>query len=433
MFEHSNLVRGNVLSGEYDRPAEMTAAEERASGDFHVPESFYRNPDITFVLASALVLTKGAVLLSADLMRECFEQMTDPTGNISAVIARLRRELTAPNLYLHLLETGRFPVSGDAIAPYNYQGWLLAQIIVLDTTHPQGSGRWAYWARTHHAQGVTAADIPPVEFHGEGDSRRVPGLKHLQQLVDYIARSEGFWDWQAFTQLMDWLGFGMNLRDKPPRLKPETQKWLYENFNLELFLTYPGDYIGDYICSIRNGKWNPNAFFPTPIPVVKFMVGITCAGAKKDSTVLDPCTGTGRMLLLASNYSLRLYGVDIDPLMILAAQMNFTMYAPWGIRSFPEAYFERAAPALPQEVDISIDPQQWLFDKPERIEEAKKRKNHTIRPAYAINKAIQGNLFDEQSAAESEDIRAENTAENAEMGKVLEFPTRRKPRRRLAA
>ena len=37
------------------------------------------------------------------------------------------------------------------------------------------------------------------------------------------------------------------------------------------------------------------------------------------------------MLLAASNYSLRLCGVDIDQQVLLMAKCNFAVYAPWGL------------------------------------------------------------------------------------------------------
>ncbi|MBK8277245.1 MAG: hypothetical protein IPK92_15865 [Nitrospira sp.] len=45
--------------------------------------------------------------------------------------------------------------------------------------------------------------------------------------------------------------------------------------------------------------------------------------------IMDPCCGTGRMLLHASNISLRLYGMDIDPLVTLIAKINGALYVPW--------------------------------------------------------------------------------------------------------
>ena len=46
--------------------------------------------------------------------------------------------------------------------------------------------------------------------------------------------------------------------------------------------------------------------------------------------VLDPCVGTGRMLLHASNYSYLLYGCDIDPLVAMIIMWNIrkSQWAP---------------------------------------------------------------------------------------------------------
>src|SRR5919197_815569 len=51
------------------------------------------------------------------------------------------------------------------------------------------------------------------------------------------------------------------------------------------------------------------------------------------TSVNDPCVGSGRMLLHASNFSLRLYGQDIDPLAVALCKINGALYAPW--LSFP--------------------------------------------------------------------------------------------------
>jgi hypothetical protein len=51
------------------------------------------------------------------------------------------------------------------------------------------------------------------------------------------------------------------------------------------------------------------------------------------------------MLLHASNYSLRLFGVDIDPLLVKTALVNGALYAPWMVRPFPDHYFLGPSPA----------------------------------------------------------------------------------------
>jgi len=49
----------------------------------------------------------------------------------------------------------------------------------------------------------------------------------------------------------------------------------------------------------------------------------------KRMSVLDPCCGTGGMLLYASNYSLNLFGQDISPLLTKMAKINAFIYMPW--------------------------------------------------------------------------------------------------------
>src|SRR5919197_878659 len=51
------------------------------------------------------------------------------------------------------------------------------------------------------------------------------------------------------------------------------------------------------------------------------------------TSVCDPCVGSGRMLLHASNFSLCLFGQDIDPLAVAMCKINGALYAPW--LSFP--------------------------------------------------------------------------------------------------
>ena len=51
----------------------------------------------------------------------------------------------------------------------------------------------------------------------------------------------------------------------------------------------------------------------------------------KTASVCDPCVGFGRLLMAASNYSLHLYGMDIDYSILKVCKANMWMYVPWGI------------------------------------------------------------------------------------------------------
>src|SRR5262249_37835543 len=67
-------------------------------------------------------------------------------------------------------------------------------------------------------------------------------------------------------------------------------------------------------------------------------------------SVSDPCVGSGRMLLHASNFSFRLFGQDIDPLAVAMCKLNGALYAPWLSFPLPDSVLgtqAEAAPALP--------------------------------------------------------------------------------------
>jgi len=59
----------------------------------------------------------------------------------------------------------------------------------------------------------------------------------------------------------------------------------------------------------------------------------------RDKTVMDPCVGSGRMLMHASNFSLRLYGIDIDASLVKLTYLNGALYVPWILRPFPTRFF----------------------------------------------------------------------------------------------
>jgi hypothetical protein len=108
-------------------------------------------------------------------------------------------------------------------------------------------------------------------------------------------------------------------------------------------LQTPWDYLGDHVAAGKARGWNPTGFYPTPHPVVECMVRMTMHDTEKNGrdprtlSVCDPCVGSGRMLLHASNFSLRLFGNDIDPLAVMMCQSNGALYAPWLSFPLPDA------------------------------------------------------------------------------------------------
>lgn len=126
-----------------------------------------------------------------------------------------------------------------------------------------------------------------------------------------------------------------------PALTDALNERPYRHVNLGPWLIAPYDYLGR-VASQRFGG-GPNAFFPTPHEVVACMVEMTFGDAAKGGadlrtySVCDPCVGSGRMLLHASNYSMFLFGQDIDPLMVEITKINGALYAPWLVCPPPES------------------------------------------------------------------------------------------------
>jgi len=130
-------------------------------------------------------------------------------------------------------------------------------------------------------------------------------------------------------------------------------------------LIHPYDYFGDLLSECHWGK--SKGFFPTPMSVVKVMTAITMGQKGLDQrtkTVLDPCVGTGRMLMLAGDYSLRLHGQDIDGVVLKAANINFLLYVPWAIApiKFPPRVVEEKARVFSPTVPPPQPRRDWIFN-----------------------------------------------------------------------
>lgn len=252
---------------------------------------------------------------------------------------------------LFMLAHGRMPQLGrDPIPPWRYRGWLLLITQVCDH-HPMASQRWPYYLRTMEAGKLLDEPIPRIEFHSSHEPVAKEGMKMIEKAVDIIFEEIGTAN--ALPALLDWLGYGMATTKEPPRLSGKVQEKLYRHWNLEPLLKVPSDYFGTLMCEYHGKGWrNARGFYPTPHNVVEMMTRMVMHdyGWKpgepppklpngRDSrlaTVCDPAIGTGRMTMHASNYSLCLYGMDIDPLVVAACKINGVLYAPWMTFPFPQ-------------------------------------------------------------------------------------------------
>src|SRR5581483_225538 len=202
-----------------------------------------------------------------------------------------------------LNEHGRVPMIEDAKKPWQYRGWLLYYRFMLEG-HPGVGSRWDYWFRTMTAKALLDVPIPTVHFSTCADKQAMKDLEGWIRLVD---RHKG--GWAAIDTLLDWFLWGFGYSKSQPELPQELNENLYRQVNIGPMLLRPYDYLGEWIAA-QKGSWNPNAFYPTPHSVAEMMVQLTMVegpGDKRIKTVLDPAVGSGRMLMHASNYSLRLY------------------------------------------------------------------------------------------------------------------------------
>jgi len=153
-------------------------------------------------------------------------------------------------------------------------------------------------------------------------------MKNLNRCVDYASCSHS----NVIEMFVDWLLWGFHYRGILfPNIDDKTDDYWYRTFNLGLFYQEPGDYMAELAQS--RGIGQGSGFFSTPLPVAEIMVKMTIGDEPKNyhkgKSVMDPCCGTGSLLLLASNYSLNLYGNDINPLLCKMAIINGFIYMPW--------------------------------------------------------------------------------------------------------
>lgn len=243
-----------------------------------------------------------------------------------------------------VLEHGRMPFLSDPTPPWHYRGWLLFQVQFADAL-PTAPGRWMHYMRTIEAGHLLDEPIPQIAFTHTADPA---GMKMITKCIDLLAHRGSVWS--AFERFVEWLSWGFAISKEMPQVEEATAEALYRTFNFEPLLLRPYDYLGEILAANRASGWNPNAFYPTPHPICELMTQISFgdggeryAGDPRLRTVQEPCAGTGRMLLHASNHSYRLFGMDKDKLVVDICLINGAFYAPWMTFPFPEPILHQAS------------------------------------------------------------------------------------------
>jgi hypothetical protein len=282
------------------------------------------------------------------------------------------------------------------------RGWLLPYLLALDVIDSpednyHGHGRWAYWLRTCERCQVPEGDIPQIHFTARPDE---PDKKHVKDVLEFHVQRYGSWYDDSWLLFVRWLLHGFGRRDMEQdveRIPEDTRNFWYEQFNLGILLRSPIDWSafviqGGLTRSYKGHRWaKSTGFFSTPMSVVNMMVGMLFSEKDKEenkiSSVIDPCVGTGSMLLSASNHSLRLYGCDIVPDLCLCTELNGWLWMPWLVympTEMSELFCTLKGETAPEGEAIPSVPTIRLETEPQKIEAVQ---------AYRAGELSQGDFF----------------------------------------
>lgn len=236
----------------------------------------------------------------------------------------------------------RLPRLGDPHPPWIYRGFLLPYAIQLHSIHSEIPDRWRYYFQTLRC-GLTPDPIPHLSFCSSPDRGTIRAIERWISLIEETGLAGS-----SLQTIVDWMAWALGVSDNQPALDDSLQEKLYRTVNIESWLLHPYDYFGELLAEQRSRGWNTTGFFPTPHTVCEMITQMTVNGAEitnghdpRTRSIMDPCCGTGRMLLHASNNSLNLHGMDIDPLVLTITKINGALYCPWLAFPFPSWIFTR--------------------------------------------------------------------------------------------
>ena len=203
-------------------------------------------------------------------------------------------------------------------------------------TLPLFSKRWAWWCLVLEKKALPDLEYPQISFANDLPEQAEP-FKMIQGCVNQFSDV-------YFVDFLDWVLFNFGDREfrdgLPSRIEKKHIKYWKENFDLKLLFEHPGDWFGQYYQAkeISKKEAERDGLFLTPNHVAQMMTDMIINKNDLLSSVNDPCVGSGRFLLSASNYSINLTGQDKNPNMTKICKINGWLYMPSLVMPCPDLF-----------------------------------------------------------------------------------------------
>lgn len=207
---------------------------------------------------------------------------------------------------------------------FEKRGWMLPFLFTYDDLL---WGRWDYWTKILQ-KGTIDGSGPIPQIHWS-DSHSQGAVATRKMLLNCMNHHEA-----TIDSFANWLLWGLAASEEKLKMSEQLNEHYYRQFDLFLVLDNPTDYMSNLLCD-QTGKGYKSGlgYFPTPFNITRMMVEMVHVSddpeVMKIQTVCDPCIGCGAMLLPASNYYLRGYGMDISGIAVNLCKIQMYFYAPW--------------------------------------------------------------------------------------------------------
>lgn len=172
--------------------------------------------------------------------------------------------------------------------------------------------RWIWYSELLLFKKIPKAPLPQMHFVDDLDGR-------AKKLVLSLLKPN--------TNFDDVLNTLLHLFGHPGYEKVDRKNI---DFPLVEALSLERDIFGDAYSEVMGKNLRSGTgYFPTPQNICNMIVEMTMPDCQLTNTVNDPCVGSGRMLLAASNKSLFLYGNDINMTCVKMTLVNGYLFSPW--------------------------------------------------------------------------------------------------------